>query len=112
MARLHRIKYLIQARQCVPLQDFLDELEISRATFKRGLEYLRDRMNANIVYDRMMGGYRHDKNHQASKKFDYNHDPKLLMDILKYGSDEEVIASASPRKRIKDKPQKGITPYP
>jgi predicted DNA-binding transcriptional regulator YafY len=48
MERLHRIKYLIQARQCVPLQDFLDELEVSKATFKRDLEYLRDRMNANI----------------------------------------------------------------
>lgn len=57
MERLHRIKYLIQARQCVPLQDFLSELEISRATFKRDLEYLRDRMNANIIYDRFKGGY-------------------------------------------------------
>ena len=70
MERLHRIKYLIQARQCVPLQDFLDELEISKATFKRDLEYLRDRMNANIVYDRMMGGYRFDKIHQAGEKIE------------------------------------------
>ena len=59
--RLHRIKYMIQARQCVPVKDFLSELEISLATFKRDLEYLRSRMNANIVYDRSMGGYRFDK---------------------------------------------------
>ena len=59
--RLHRIKYMIQARQCVPIQSFLSELEISLATFKRDLEYLRSRMNANIVYDRSMGGYRFDK---------------------------------------------------
>lgn len=58
MERLHRIKYLIQARGCVPLQAFLDELEISKATFKRDLEYLRSRMNASIVYDRMDGGYK------------------------------------------------------
>ena len=59
--RLHRIKYMIQARQCVPIQSFLSELEISLATFKRDLEYLRSRMNANIIYDRSMGGYRFDK---------------------------------------------------
>jgi len=55
--RLHKIKYMIQARQCVPLNDFLNELEISKATFKRDLEYLRSRMNASIVYDRFKGGY-------------------------------------------------------
>ena len=57
MERLHKIKYMIQARQCVPLDNFLDELEISKATFKRDLEYLRSRMNASIVYDRFKGGY-------------------------------------------------------
>lgn len=61
LERLHRIKYMIQARKCVPIQDFLDELEISKATFKRDLEYLRDRMNASIVFDRTEGGYRFDK---------------------------------------------------
>lgn len=58
MERLHRIKYMIQARKSVPKQAFLDELEISDATFKRDLEYLRSRMNASIVYDRYTGGYR------------------------------------------------------
>ncbi|MDP3621513.1 MAG: WYL domain-containing protein [Polynucleobacter sp.] len=57
MERLHRIKYMIQARKCVPKQAFLDELEISDATFKRDLEYLRSRMNASIIYDRYLGGY-------------------------------------------------------
>ena len=57
MERLHKIKYMIQARQCVPLDDFLSELEISKATFKRDLEYLRSRMNASIIYDRFKGGY-------------------------------------------------------
>lgn len=58
MERLHRIKYMIQARKCVPKQSFLDELEISDATFKRDLEYLRSRMNASIIYDRFLGGYK------------------------------------------------------
>jgi len=65
--RLHRIKYMIQARKCVPVQDFLDELEISKATFKRDLEYLRDRMNASIVFDRAEGGYRFDKPNAGEK---------------------------------------------
>jgi predicted DNA-binding transcriptional regulator YafY len=67
LERLHRIKYMIQARKCVPIQDFLDELEISKATFKRDLEYLRDRMNASIVFDRAEGGYRFDKPNLGEK---------------------------------------------
>ena len=67
LERLHRIKYMIQARKCVPIKDFLDELEISKATFKRDLEYLRDRMNASIVFDRAEGGYRFDKPNAGEK---------------------------------------------
>ena len=67
LERLHRIKYMIQARKCVPIQDFLDELEISKATFKRDLEYLRDRMNASIVFDRAEGGYRFDTPNAGEK---------------------------------------------
>jgi predicted DNA-binding transcriptional regulator YafY len=58
---------MIQARKCVPIQAFLDELEISKATFKRDLEYLRDRMNASIVFDRSEGGYRFDKPNAGEK---------------------------------------------
>lgn len=61
LERLYKIKYMIQARNCVPIDAFLDELEISKATFKRDLEYLRDRLNASIIYDRAEGGYRFDK---------------------------------------------------
>ena len=67
MERLHRIKYMIQARKSVPKQAFLDELEISEATFKRDLEYLRSRMNASIVYDRYAGGYQFENPQDAEK---------------------------------------------
>jgi predicted DNA-binding transcriptional regulator YafY len=70
MERLHRIKYLIQARKCVPTQDFLQELEISLATFKRDLEYLRSRMNANIVFSRSLGGYVFEDGNQAGEKIE------------------------------------------
>ncbi len=67
MQRLHRITYLIQVNKCVPIQVFLDELEISKATFKRDLEYLRSRMNASIVFDRFQGGYRFENPDDAKK---------------------------------------------
>jgi len=49
--RFYKIQQLLQSRRFVRTQDFLDELEVSRATFKRDLEYLRDRFRAPIVYD-------------------------------------------------------------
>lgn len=56
--RFYRIDQMIRDRKVVPLQSFLDELEVSRATFKRDLDYMRDRYNAPIEYDRDNGGYR------------------------------------------------------
>jgi predicted DNA-binding transcriptional regulator YafY len=59
--RFYRIDRLLRERRSVPLARFLEDLEISRATFKRDLEYLRDRFNAPIVFDRDAGGYRYDE---------------------------------------------------
>ncbi len=58
--RFYKIEQLLRARTSVPLRTFLDTLEISRATFKRDLEYLRDRMNVPIEWDAESGGYRLD----------------------------------------------------
>lgn len=60
--RLYRIDHLLQERRVVPVHVFLDELEVSLATFKRDLEYLRDRLNAPIIWDRDVGGYRFENN--------------------------------------------------
>ena len=57
-ARLYRIETLIRARGHVSLQTLMGELEVSRATLKRDLEYLRSRMGAPIEYDAFLGGYR------------------------------------------------------
>lgn len=56
--RFYRIDQMLRERRVVPLETFLDELEVSRATFKRDVEYLRDRLHAPIVWDRASGGYR------------------------------------------------------
>ena len=55
--RFYKIQNLLRSRHFVSTQDFMAELGISRATFKRDLEYLRDRMHAPIVYDRNQEAY-------------------------------------------------------
>ena len=56
--RFYKIDRMLQARPVVPIEDFLGELDVSLATFKRDLEYMRDRLNAPIVWDRDQKGYR------------------------------------------------------
>ena len=58
--RFYKIQQLLQNRRYVTRQEFLDELEVSLATFKRDLEYLRDRFQAPIVYDSEREAYRFD----------------------------------------------------
>lgn len=55
--RFYKIDQLLLERQVVPIEVFLDELDVSRATFKRDLEYMRDRLHAPIVWNREAGGY-------------------------------------------------------
>ena len=58
--RLYKIEQMLSESSVVPIETLLDRLEISRATFKRDLDYLRDRLHAPIVWDRGLGGYRFD----------------------------------------------------
>ena len=58
--RFYRIQQLLRQNRTVPVERFLRELEISLATFKRDLEYMRSRLNVPIVWDREIGGYRVD----------------------------------------------------
>ena len=67
LERQRKILYMLQKRPFVAKQDFLDSLEVSSATFKRDLEYLRDRMNAPIVYDRFHNGYAMELNSKSPK---------------------------------------------
>lgn len=56
--RLYRINQLLATRRVVPFHLFEEELEVSPATLKRDLEYLRYRLNAPIIWDRALRGYR------------------------------------------------------
>ena len=56
--RFYRMTQLLHARRVVSSQTFRQELEVSVATLKRDVEYLRSRMNVPITWDRQAGGYR------------------------------------------------------
>lgn len=62
--RLYKIDQLLNERRSVPFAELQAALEVSRATLKRDLAHLKDRLNAPIVFDRELGGYRFD---QATK---------------------------------------------
>lgn len=56
--RFYRIDQLLNERKIVSFSGFMEKLGVSRATIKRDLEYMRNRLNAPIVWDREEGGYR------------------------------------------------------
>ena len=55
--RFYKIDQLLGERRVVPFSVFEDKLGVSRATIKRDLEYMRNRLNAPIVWDRERRGY-------------------------------------------------------
>jgi len=57
--RFYKIHQLMSRKSVVPVREFLEALDISLATFKRDLEYLRDRLHAPIEWDRERRGYRY-----------------------------------------------------
>ncbi len=63
--RFYKIDQLITERRVVSFQTFIDNLEVSPATIKRDLEYLRNRLNAPILWDRAAGGYRYEKSNAS-----------------------------------------------
>jgi len=67
--RFYKIQRLLTQRRIVTRDRFIEELEVSRATFKRDLEYLRDRMNMPIIWNRELGGYELDENASTAHLF-------------------------------------------
>ena len=56
--RFYKIELLIRNRGRIDFETLRAELEVSPATLKRDLQYLRERLDAPIVYDRMDNAYR------------------------------------------------------
>jgi len=67
--RFYKIDQLLHDRRSVPMAALIEELGISKATVKRDLEYMRDRLNAPISYDRSLRGYRFDQSIPGARKY-------------------------------------------
>ena len=56
--RFYKIDHLLKDAKGVSFDRLAEALSVSRATLKRDLNYMRDRFNAPIEYDRATNGYR------------------------------------------------------
>jgi predicted DNA-binding transcriptional regulator YafY len=61
MERIYQIDTMLAGRKFVTRQELQDKLGVSLATLKRDLTYLKDRLNAPIIFDRDLGGYRFER---------------------------------------------------
>ena len=59
--RFYKIDQLLSEHRVVPFSVFEERLGVSRATIKRDLEYMRNRLHAPIVWDRELRGYHFDQ---------------------------------------------------
>ena len=67
--RFHIIDQLLCNQRLVTREQFLRALEISAATFKRDLEYMRDRLAAPIVWDSELRGYSYDSSETGADQY-------------------------------------------
>ncbi|HEX2197895.1 MAG TPA: YafY family protein [Burkholderiales bacterium] len=58
LERFYKIDQLLNTQKTVPFSVLMKALGVSRASVKRDLEYMRERFNAPIEYDREANGYR------------------------------------------------------
>jgi predicted DNA-binding transcriptional regulator YafY len=67
--RFYIIDQLLCNQRLVTRAQFLVALEVSAATFKRDLEYMRDRLAAPIVWDRERRGYSYDNSEAGADQY-------------------------------------------
>ena len=67
--RFYKFNQLLTNRRAVSMNALIEELGISKATVKRDIEYMRDRFNAPIVWDRSLRGYLFDCSLPDAGKF-------------------------------------------
>lgn len=79
--RFYKIDQMIHDLGVVTFRQLQEALEVSRATLKRDLEYMRSRFNAPIVWDRDRGGYRFEQP-------DTDHGPSYALPGLWFNASE------------------------
>ena len=67
--RLYKIDQLLNERRAVAMHILEEELSISKSTVKRDLEYMRDRLNAPIIWDRVLRGYVFDHSQSGAQRY-------------------------------------------
>ena len=68
--RFYKIDQLLRDQKAVPFSLFEERLSVSRATIKRDLEYMRNRLNAPIVWDREKRGYCFEKTEHSASQYE------------------------------------------
>jgi predicted DNA-binding transcriptional regulator YafY len=58
--RIVRLRRVLDGGRCVPREQMLRRLEVSPATLKRDIAFLRERLNVPLIFDPDGGGYRID----------------------------------------------------
>lgn len=67
--RLYKIDQLLNERRAVAMDILEEELSISKSTVTRDLEYMRDRLNAPIIWDRALRGYVFDHSQPGAQRY-------------------------------------------
>ena len=67
--RFYRIDQLLNDLRSVSMAKLIEALGTSRATVNRDLEYMRDRLNAPVVWDSKLRGYRFDRTLPGANKY-------------------------------------------
>jgi len=76
--RFYMIEQLLGKRLVVPFAELRERLGVSSATVKRDLEYLRNRLNAPIVWDSEQGGYHFSEAGKPGGQYEL---PRLIREI-------------------------------
>ena len=71
IARTLTIDRLLRSRQGTTLRAMMEAMEVSRATVRRDLEYMRDRLAAPILWDNDSRCYRYDNDAQGEEEDRY-----------------------------------------
>ena len=67
--RFYVIDKLLQQRRSTSMNLMIEKLEVSKATIKRDLAYMRDRMYAPIIWDPDLQGYRYEEPEPGYPRF-------------------------------------------
>jgi len=68
--RFYKIERMLREQRVITFAAMRERLEVSPATLKRDLDYMRNRLHAPIEYDREAGGYRLVESGQALERYE------------------------------------------